>query len=191
MPTDKQLVALCYSILKQLELKHIDWKRVAADNAIQNPHAARMRYSRFKTQMERAGLGASQKQAEKRKRGAEKGGKGKGGVGGDTGDGEDDEEVLAVVGKRVKGEGDGEGMGVKREIKGEIKVEKDVKVENGEVGVKVELGGVDVDVDVKMEPMQVVKMEDMWEEGTVWGGLKYEADDDCIVEGVRSVKAVF
>ncbi|KAF2490267.1 hypothetical protein BU16DRAFT_621913 [Lophium mytilinum] len=190
MPTDKQLVSLCYSILKQLELKHIDWKLVAADNAIQNPHAARMRYSRFKTQMERASLATSQKQAEKRKREAEKGGKEKNGAEKGCGSAEnvesvsDGEEMIAVAGKRVKGEGI-----VKREdakvVEGRVKVEE-VKRE-GRLKAEVE----EIDEDVKMGPMDVIKMEEMGDEGRIWGGLKYEVDDDCFVEGVRSVRAVF
>ncbi|KAI9680342.1 MAG: hypothetical protein M1829_001228 [Trizodia sp. TS-e1964] len=41
-----------YTILKQLDLKNVDWPQVAADLEITNGHAARMRYSRFKATME-------------------------------------------------------------------------------------------------------------------------------------------
>ncbi|KAF2457102.1 hypothetical protein BDY21DRAFT_371924 [Lineolata rhizophorae] len=54
MPTDKENARLCYSMLKQQDLKTIDWKAVAAENNISNAHAARMRYSRLRTQMERS-----------------------------------------------------------------------------------------------------------------------------------------
>ncbi|KAJ5924430.1 hypothetical protein N7466_008617 [Penicillium verhagenii] len=47
-PTPKFL----YAMLKQLDLKSIDWNRVAADIEISNGHAARMRFSRFRNQME-------------------------------------------------------------------------------------------------------------------------------------------
>ncbi|RVX73591.1 hypothetical protein B0A52_02479 [Exophiala mesophila] len=41
-----------YSILKQLDLKPIDWQAVADQIGISNGHAARMRYSRMKSQLE-------------------------------------------------------------------------------------------------------------------------------------------
>ncbi|EPS29599.1 hypothetical protein PDE_04549 [Penicillium oxalicum 114-2] len=47
-PTPKFL----YAIIKQVSLKEIDWNRVANDLKISNGHAARMRFSRFKSQME-------------------------------------------------------------------------------------------------------------------------------------------
>ncbi|KAJ6011453.1 hypothetical protein N7451_002865 [Penicillium sp. IBT 35674x] len=47
-PTPKFL----YAMLKQLDLKNIDWNRVAAEQAISNGHAARMRFSRFRNQIE-------------------------------------------------------------------------------------------------------------------------------------------
>ncbi|KAF7719011.1 Uncharacterized protein PECH_000191 [Penicillium ucsense] len=47
-PTPKFL----YAIIKQVSLKEIDWNRVAADLEISNGHAARMRFSRFKSQMD-------------------------------------------------------------------------------------------------------------------------------------------
>ncbi|KAJ5793156.1 uncharacterized protein N7503_009134 [Penicillium pulvis] len=47
-PTPKFL----YAMLKQLDLKNIDWNRVATEQAISNGHAARMRFSRFRNQME-------------------------------------------------------------------------------------------------------------------------------------------
>ncbi|KAJ5267643.1 hypothetical protein N7478_010451 [Penicillium angulare] len=47
-PTPKFL----YAMLKQLDLKIIDWNQVALDIEISNGHAARMRFSRFRNQME-------------------------------------------------------------------------------------------------------------------------------------------
>ncbi|OKL64173.1 hypothetical protein UA08_00723 [Talaromyces atroroseus] len=52
MPTEGQTTKFLYAILKQLDLKTIDWSLVATELEISNGHAARMRYSRFKQQME-------------------------------------------------------------------------------------------------------------------------------------------
>ncbi|KAB8233472.1 hypothetical protein ETB97_000691 [Aspergillus alliaceus] len=52
MPTDGPTVKFLYTIIKQLDLKSIDWSLVANQLEISNGHAARMRYSRFKQQME-------------------------------------------------------------------------------------------------------------------------------------------
>ncbi|KAL8729259.1 MAG: hypothetical protein Q9166_004880 [cf. Caloplaca sp. 2 TL-2023] len=52
MPTDAAVSQFLYTILKQLDLKSIDWQAVADELEITNGHAARMRYSRFKQQME-------------------------------------------------------------------------------------------------------------------------------------------
>jgi hypothetical protein len=70
MPTEGHMTKFLYSILKQLDLKpvsilstslrtfsvliwgQIDWSLVATELEISNGHAARMRYSRFKQQME-------------------------------------------------------------------------------------------------------------------------------------------
>ncbi|KAI9744231.1 MAG: hypothetical protein M1818_002383 [Claussenomyces sp. TS43310] len=41
-----------YTILKQLDLKSVDWNQVARELGVTNGHASRMRYSRFKQQME-------------------------------------------------------------------------------------------------------------------------------------------
>lgn len=50
--TDPQTPVFLYSILKQLDLKPIDWQAVADQIGISNGHAARMRYSRMKSQLE-------------------------------------------------------------------------------------------------------------------------------------------
>ncbi|KAL8773787.1 MAG: hypothetical protein Q9194_004243 [Teloschistes cf. exilis] len=52
MPTDAACSKFLYTIMKQLDLKSIDWNAVADELEITNGHAARMRYSRFKQQME-------------------------------------------------------------------------------------------------------------------------------------------
>ncbi|KAH8431920.1 uncharacterized protein LDX57_009569 [Aspergillus melleus] len=52
MPTDGPTVKFLYTIIKQLDLKAIDWNVVASQLEISNGHAARMRYSRFRQQME-------------------------------------------------------------------------------------------------------------------------------------------
>ncbi|KAL2868729.1 uncharacterized protein BJX67DRAFT_379680 [Aspergillus lucknowensis] len=52
MPTDSPTAKFLYTILKQLDLKGIDWTLVASQLEISNGHAARMRYHRFKNQME-------------------------------------------------------------------------------------------------------------------------------------------
>ncbi|KAK4691816.1 hypothetical protein P7C71_g5264, partial [Lecanoromycetidae sp. Uapishka_2] len=52
MPTDGAISKFLYTIMKQLDLKSIDWQEVANQLDITNGHAARMRYSRFKSQME-------------------------------------------------------------------------------------------------------------------------------------------
>ncbi|KAE9371969.1 hypothetical protein N431DRAFT_482855 [Stipitochalara longipes BDJ] len=56
MPNDTAITRLLYAILSQKCLKDIDWNKVAHHpilcQEITNGHAARMRYSRFKKQME-------------------------------------------------------------------------------------------------------------------------------------------
>ncbi|CZR53678.1 uncharacterized protein PAC_03558 [Phialocephala subalpina] len=56
MPSDTAITELLYAILKQKCLKDIDWNKVASDPILHEPitngHAARMRYSRFKKQMD-------------------------------------------------------------------------------------------------------------------------------------------
>ncbi|KAI9763016.1 MAG: hypothetical protein M4579_000079 [Chaenotheca gracillima] len=52
MPSDQAHAKFLYTILKQLDLKSIDWSVVASQLEITNGHAARMRFSRFKQHME-------------------------------------------------------------------------------------------------------------------------------------------
>lgn len=50
--SDAQTPMFLYTILKQLDLRNIDWNAVADKLDISNGHAARMRYSRMKPQFE-------------------------------------------------------------------------------------------------------------------------------------------
>ncbi|KAL4907428.1 hypothetical protein BDW74DRAFT_176197 [Aspergillus multicolor] len=52
MPIDSPAAKFLYTIIKQLDLKGIDWSLVASQLDISNGHAARMRYHRFRNQME-------------------------------------------------------------------------------------------------------------------------------------------
>ncbi|KAL4916097.1 hypothetical protein BDW62DRAFT_212254 [Aspergillus aurantiobrunneus] len=52
MPIDSPTAKFLYTIIKQLDLKGIDWALVASQLEISNGHAARMRYHRFRNQME-------------------------------------------------------------------------------------------------------------------------------------------
>ncbi|KAL4763507.1 uncharacterized protein BDW70DRAFT_157921 [Aspergillus foveolatus] len=52
MPIDSPTAKFLYTIIKQLDLKGIDWGLVASELEISNGHAARMRYHRFRNQME-------------------------------------------------------------------------------------------------------------------------------------------
>ncbi|KAL6720268.1 hypothetical protein ACLMJK_002189 [Lecanora helva] len=52
LANDPAIAKFLYIILKQLDLKSIDWQEVANEIGITNGHAARMRYSRLKAQME-------------------------------------------------------------------------------------------------------------------------------------------
>lgn len=49
---DSQTTRFLYTIIKQLDLKSVDWSQVATSLDITNGHAARMRFTRFKQQME-------------------------------------------------------------------------------------------------------------------------------------------
>lgn len=48
MPSDKQNAEFLFSMLKQLDVKHIEWKRIAEEHGITNGHAARMRWCRYR-----------------------------------------------------------------------------------------------------------------------------------------------
>lgn len=72
---DNALARFLYAILKQKNLKDIDWNLVAQDDALIDPcpngHAARMRYSRYKTTIEKA---LESGDSHKKSRTSEKGG---------------------------------------------------------------------------------------------------------------------
>ncbi|KAL4943888.1 hypothetical protein BDV06DRAFT_220847 [Aspergillus oleicola] len=52
MPTDSDSSRFFYAIIKQLDLKRVNWKLVASQNGISNAHAARMRFHRFRNEIE-------------------------------------------------------------------------------------------------------------------------------------------
>lgn len=66
---DGQTPMFLYAILKQLDLRSIDWNQVAAGLDISNGHAARMRYSRMRTQFEGMSNQAKPPRARKEKEG--------------------------------------------------------------------------------------------------------------------------
>lgn len=78
LSADGQTARFLYTILKQLDLKTIDWNAVAAAMEITNGHAARMRFSRFKQHMEgvptqpRTPRTKTEKKEKKEKEGLEK-----------------------------------------------------------------------------------------------------------------------
>lgn len=68
---DAQTTKFLYLILKQLDLKTINWQEVADNIGIKNGHAARMRWSRFKQHAE--GTPPQPKQTKAKKNDGEKG----------------------------------------------------------------------------------------------------------------------
>ncbi|KAI2674901.1 hypothetical protein CBS147355_6715 [Penicillium roqueforti] len=66
LETDTPTAKFLYTIIKQLDLKSVDWNRVASDVEVSNGHAARMRYSRFRQQME-GNTGASKPKRKSKK----------------------------------------------------------------------------------------------------------------------------
>lgn len=121
---DGQTAKFLYTIIKQLDLKAIDWNLVAGSLEITNGHAARMRYSRFKQHMEGAVTQPRAPRASKKegKEGKEVGKKGKKrGFEEDTDDQKDapvfpkSEPGLAITGVRVKRECVGGSVRVKSE----------------------------------------------------------------------------
>ncbi|KAJ5754069.1 uncharacterized protein N7511_008222 [Penicillium nucicola] len=67
LETDHPTAKFLYTIIKQLDLKSVNWNHVASDLEISNGHAARMRYSRFRQQME--GVSGVPRQKKKPKKG--------------------------------------------------------------------------------------------------------------------------
>jgi hypothetical protein len=121
---DGQTARFLYTIIKQLDLKAIDWNLVAESLEITNGHAARMRYSRFRQHMEgvttqprapRAGGKKEKEGLEKekpkrgKKRGLEEDGDGKRG---ETAPVKGESAGLEEAGVRVKREG---GLRIKAE----------------------------------------------------------------------------
>ncbi|EOD52013.1 hypothetical protein UCRNP2_1211 [Neofusicoccum parvum UCRNP2] len=182
MPSDKQNAEFMYAMLKQLDLKYIDWNRVAAANAITNGHAARMRFSRYRHAMENAsadgdgdggkarckGAAGAGRMKKRRRRG---GGKGEAGAS----DGEDDEEGGAGWGVK-KGEGsvDGEEEEEERRPRRRVKVEGGLKAESG-----VDEDDVPIRLRVKREERTEVKAE---------GGEREGREGSVVLEGIPVVK---
>lgn len=134
---DGQTAKFLYTIIKQLDLKAIDWNLVAGSLEITNGHAARMRYSRFKQHMEGATTQPRAPRAGKKekegKEGKEVGKKGKKrGFEEDM----DDQKEAPVFPKSEPGLA-GTGVRVKREC---IKSEPDPEPSPSAVQVKPEPG---------------------------------------------------
>lgn len=68
-PTADSQTQFLYLILKQLDLKSVNWQEVADGIGIKNGHAARMRWSRYKAQVEGLPTQHQKKQQQKKKEG--------------------------------------------------------------------------------------------------------------------------
>jgi hypothetical protein len=75
---DGQTAKFLYTIIRQLDLKTVDWNEVASGLDITNGHAARMRFSRFKAQIEGLPTQSSKPRAPRTKKDPATAGKGKG-----------------------------------------------------------------------------------------------------------------
>ncbi|KAJ6116018.1 hypothetical protein N7523_006435 [Penicillium sp. IBT 18751x] len=75
LDTEGQTPMFLYAIIKQLDVKSVDWNRLASDLEISNGHAARMRYSRFMSQLDPSSVRkyARKKNLEKSKENESKG----------------------------------------------------------------------------------------------------------------------
>lgn len=180
MPSDKQNAEFMYAMLKQLDLKYIDWNRVAAANAITNGHAARMRFSRYRHAMENASADGDGDGGKTRCKGAagaartkkrrRRGGKGEA----RTSEEEDDEEGGSGLGVK-KGEGsvDGEEEEERRPRR-RVKVEGGLKAESG-----VDEDDVPIRLRVKRDGRTEVKAE---------GGEREGREGRVVLEGIPVVK---
>jgi hypothetical protein len=127
---DGQTARFLYTIIKQLDLKTIDWNEVAGSLDITNGHAARMRFSRFKQHIEGT---PTQPRASRSKKDCEKVTKGKRkGVKRAL-----EDEVKAEQGKADLEDGKTDikketGMSVKQEQNIQVKQEPDARSELGE-----------------------------------------------------------
>ncbi|KAF2404627.1 hypothetical protein EJ06DRAFT_519001 [Trichodelitschia bisporula] len=156
MPTDKQNVEFLYAIIKQLEVKHIDWSIVASSNSISNGHAARMRFHRLRKVMD---------DLPTRQRSTPADGKGKKGMKGKKvlDDTSEDEPIRRTRIKRRLSEADADaefptGRRVKREkldVKGEVK-DEDVE-EDDKSAVKTEIGA-----EPATDQASTIKVEAVW-----------------------------
>jgi hypothetical protein len=133
-----------YTIIKQLDLKAVNWNVVAASQGITNGHAARMRYSRFKQQIEGAATQARESKAGGKKGKEKEGKEGKEGVKkrkkrGFEGDGDDEAEASPYV-KRQSVVRNDAGLSVKQERCTQIKDERATDAGSGEIKIKSEPG---------------------------------------------------
>ncbi|KAJ5104149.1 hypothetical protein N7532_004678 [Penicillium argentinense] len=78
LETDGPTPKFLYAIIKQLDLKLIDWNKVAEELEISNGHAARMRYSRFRSQID--GHGSTPRSRKKSAKKEEKAAEAKGSI---------------------------------------------------------------------------------------------------------------
>jgi hypothetical protein len=141
---DGQTARFLYTIIKQLDLKAIDWNLVAGSLDITNGHAARMRYSRFKQHMEGATTQPRAPRTPKKEKEVKEGKEGKEGVKkgkkrGFEEDGDDRKEAPTFMKSEI-GQ-DGAGVNVKTEGGGRrVKNEPDADTTPYEVQIKREPG---------------------------------------------------
>lgn len=138
---DGQTARFLYTIIKQLDLKAIDWNLVAGSLEITNGHAARMRYSRFKQHMEGATTQSRAPRASKKEKEGKEGKEGmkKGKKRGFEEDGDDRKETPSFPKSEI-GQ-DGAGVKMKTEDCGKrIKNEPDADITRYEVQIKPEPG---------------------------------------------------
>lgn len=141
---DGQTARFLYTIIKQLDLKSIDWNMVAGSLEITNGHAARMRYSRFKQHVEgvttqprapRTG-GKKQKEGKEGKEGMEAVKKGK--KRGFEEDGDDRVQAASYVKREIPGP---------ESAIGRVKKEGDMRIKN-----ELDADQAMCDVQIKPEP---------------------------------------
>lgn len=184
MPSDKQNAEFMYAMLKQLDLKYIDWTRIAAENNITNGHAARMRFSRYRAAMEgtkpspRGEASSSSKDGKARPKGAAGKKRKRAKCEGET-SGEDDEE--SVVKKREEGETELEGRPSRR-VKVEEGVKEGVGSDEDDVPIRLRVKKAaepEIRLEVEPEVQPDVKEEEQ---------VKEEGQDDSLLEGIPMVK---
>src|SRR5271170_1972446 len=127
---DGQTARFLYTILKQLDLKHIDWSLVAESLDITNGHAARMRFSRFKQHMEGV---PPQSRAPRARKDTNKSGKGAKGKSGKTTFDDEAEEDLKMEGHDAATLKAEPAVPIKPELVLQIKVDPDLDLSNNQI----------------------------------------------------------